>query len=54
MQPLYKLRNVTYPQGISDLSMFDGKHPQLLIIDDLMRESDGLIVDIFTNYYYCL
>lgn len=49
MQPLYNLPNVNYSQGIPDLSMFDGKQPQLLIIDDLMRESDGRIVDIFTK-----
>lgn len=49
MQPLYNLNNVNYSQGIPDLSMFDGKYPRLLIIDDLMRESDGRIVDIFTK-----
>lgn len=49
MQPLYNLNNVNYFQGIPDLSMFDGKYPRLLIIDDLMRESDGRIVDIFTK-----
>lgn len=49
MQPLYNLNNVYYYQGIPDLSMFDGKQPQLIIIDDLMRESDGRIVDIFTK-----
>lgn len=49
MQPLYNLENVTYTQGIPDLTLFDGKQPQLLIIDDLMRESDGRIVDIFTK-----
>lgn len=49
MQPLYNLKNVDYNQGIPDLSMFNGKQPQLLIIDDLMRESDGRIVDIFTK-----
>lgn len=49
MQPLYNLKNVNYTQGIPDLTMFDGKHPQLLVIDDLMRESDGRIVDIFTK-----
>lgn len=49
MQPLYNLSNVNYIQGIPDLAMFDGKQPQLLIIDDLMREADGRIVDIFTK-----
>lgn len=49
MQPLYNLKNVNYCQGIPDPSMFDGKDPHLVIIDDLMRESDGRIVDIFTK-----
>lgn len=49
MQPLYNLENVTYIQGLPEMSMFDGKYPQLIIIDDLMRESDGRIVDIFTK-----
>lgn len=49
MQPLYNLNNVSYNQGIPDLNMFDGKTPNLLIIDDLMRESNGKIVDIFTK-----
>lgn len=49
MQPLYNLENVEYVQGIPDMNMFDGKTPQLIIIDDLMRESDGRIVDIFTK-----
>lgn len=49
MQPLYNLENVTYVQGIPEMSMFDGQQPRLVIIDDLMRESDGRIVDIFTK-----
>lgn len=49
MQPLYNLPNVNYHQGIPNLNMFDGENPHLVIIDDLMRESDGRIVDIFTK-----
>lgn len=49
MQPLYDLNGVDYYQGIPDLNMFDGKKPQLIIIDDLMRECDGRVVDIFTK-----
>lgn len=49
MQPLYNLNNVVYNQGLPDLNRFDGEQPQLLVIDDLMRESDGRIVDIFTK-----
>lgn len=49
MQPLYNLPNVDYYQGIPDLNMFDGKISRLIIIDDLMRESDGRVVDLFTK-----
>lgn len=49
MQPLYNLKTVNYYQGIPDLSSFDGCEPHLVIIDDLMRESDGRVVDIFTK-----
>lgn len=49
MQPLYNLQNVNYFQGLPDLNMFDCKEANLIIIDDLMRESDGCIVDIFTK-----
>lgn len=49
MQPLYNLQGVNYHHGIPDLSIFDGRDANLLIIDDLMRESDGRVVDIFTK-----
>lgn len=49
MQPLYNIPGVNYHQGLPDLHMFDGKNPHLIIIDDLMRESDGRVVDIFTK-----
>lgn len=49
MQPLYNLENVFYQQGLPDLNMFDGESSVLIIIDDLMRESDNRIVDIFTK-----
>lgn len=49
MQPLYNMDKVNYNQGIPDLNMIDGKKPRLIIIDDLMRESDSRIVDIFTK-----
>lgn len=49
MQPLYNLDYVYYHQGIPDLTMFSGDQPELIIIDDLMREADGRIVDIFTK-----
>ena len=49
MQPLYDLETVNYYQGLPDLSLFSGKEAKLIIIDDLMREADGRIVDIFTK-----
>lgn len=49
MQPSYNLLEVNYHQGLPELTMFDGKTPHLVIIDDLMRESDGRIVDLFTK-----
>lgn len=49
MQPLYNLKNVYYHQGLPNINMFDGVNPHLVIIDDLMRESDGRVVDMFTK-----
>lgn len=49
MQPLYNLSDVSYYHGIPDLSMFNGSVARLIIIDDLMRESDGRVVDLFTK-----
>ena len=49
MQPLYDLDTVNYYQGLPDLSLFSGKEAELIIIDDIMREADGRIVDIFTK-----
>lgn len=47
----YKPTNVSIPvsfnQGLPELDGTD--HPKLLIIDDLMRESDGRVVDLFTK-----
>lgn len=31
------------------MSDFDGSEPSLVIIDDLMRESDGRVFDLFTK-----
>ncbi|EFA11965.1 hypothetical protein TcasGA2_TC004046 [Tribolium castaneum] len=54
-QPLYEINvkaenlQIGYHQGIPDMSNFDSEHPTLIIIDDLMREANGRVVDIFTK-----
>jgi len=49
-QPGYNnLKNITFKEGIPDMSDFDGSRSNLIIIDDLMRESDGRVVDLFTK-----
>jgi len=39
---------VVFHQGLPDLSDFDGKEPVLLIIDDLMQETDETVSNLFT------
>lgn len=50
-QPLYRKdnNNIQYRHGLPDTSEFTGSSPILLILDDLMRESDNSVVDIFTK-----
>lgn len=53
-QPLYQRNNynnndIQYRQGLPDTSEFTGLTPTLIILDDLMRESGGSVVDIFTK-----
>lgn len=50
-QPLYKTLAgaVEFQQGLPTLDQFDGATPSLIIIDDLMREANGGVVDIFTK-----
>uniref|UniRef100_A0A1Y1KS04 Uncharacterized protein n=1 Tax=Photinus pyralis TaxID=7054 RepID=A0A1Y1KS04_PHOPY len=49
-QELYDdLKGIEFHQGLPDMSNFDGLKPTLVIIDDLMRESNGSMVDIFTK-----
>ncbi|KAF2886226.1 hypothetical protein ILUMI_19947 [Ignelater luminosus] len=50
-QPLYKDLSeiVEFQQGLPDMRLFDGGSPNLIIIDDLMRESNADVVDIFTK-----
>ena len=51
-QPLYKEvkdeLGITFHEGIMDNVPTDGK-PRFVIIDDLMREADGRVVDMFTK-----
>lgn len=49
-QPLYESlqTNVEFKRGLPEID-FDGSVPVLIIIDDLMREADERVVDIFTK-----
>ena len=40
---------VDFHEGIPDLSLFDGKENTLLILDDLMHETDDRVTKIFTK-----
>lgn len=42
-------KDVHFEQGLPDISTFDGKTNVLLIIDDLMREIDASVLDLFTK-----
>lgn len=42
-------REITFIEGLPRVTDIDTSKPNLLIIDDLMRESDGRIVDLFTK-----
>lgn len=39
----------TISRGIPDIETFDDLLPRLIILDDLMREADGAVVDLFTK-----
>ena len=41
--------NITFKEGLPDVSEIDTSRPNLVIIDDLMREADGRVVDLFTR-----
>lgn len=41
--------NITQIEGLPNLEDFDGKEPILVIIDDMMREADTRVVDLFTK-----
>lgn len=44
-----ELHHVEFHDGLPDLSMFDGSQRTLLIIDDLMHETDDRVSQIFTR-----
>jgi hypothetical protein len=41
--------SITVHEGIPEAQLFEDKIPRLVILDDLMRESDGNVVDLFTR-----
>jgi len=40
---------VTFHHGLPDIDDFDGREPTLLIIDDLMQESNESVANLFTK-----
>jgi GTPase SAR1 family protein len=48
-QNQYENQNVRFIEGLPELSEFDG-NPKLVILDDLMHESDARVSKIFTKY----
>ena len=43
------IRNVEFHEGVPDLETFDGTKTTLLILDDLMHETDDRVSQIFTK-----
>ena len=41
--------HVDFHQGLPDLNDFDGSQPTLLIIDDIMHETNETVVNLFTK-----
>ena len=49
-QPLFdQYSNVEFVEGLPDLNMFDGVKRTLLIIDDLMHETNDAVAKLFTR-----
>ena len=44
-----KYGDVDFRQGLPDLKDFDGREPLLLIVDDLMNETDETVANLFTK-----
>lgn len=42
-------RNIILKEGLPNIEGLGTSNPNLIIIDDLMRESDGRVVDLFTR-----
>jgi chemotaxis response regulator CheB len=42
-------RNIIFNEGLPNIGEIDTTKPNLIIIDDLMRESDNRVVDLFTR-----
>ena len=40
---------IRFQIGLPDIDQFDGTTPNLIIIDDMMRESNDAVVDLFTK-----
>lgn len=36
-------------EGIPDIGMFRDQKPRLIILDDMMREANGVVIDLFTK-----
>jgi hypothetical protein len=41
--------NIIYKEGLPDTTDFDGLMPNLVVVDDMMRETDSNVVDLFTK-----
>jgi len=49
-QPIFaKYHQIEFNEGLPDVTWFDGKEPTLLIIDDLMNETNESVSAIFTK-----
>ena len=44
-----KLPQVEFHEGLPDIAIFDGKSKTLLVLDDLMHETDDRVTKIFTK-----
>ena len=40
---------ITFHQGLQNIEDFDGSEPTLLIVDDLMQETNETVVNLFTK-----
>lgn len=43
------IKGVEFIEGLPELSIFDGKEPTLLVLDDLLSETDERVTKIFTK-----